>query len=88
MSAFSFNTTYQPTGDQQKDAIAQIGIMQNNAVKASLAYREITTPFLVRGFFPDVLCLSSYCAGRSGCVTGMMLALILLINKQHNTGYL
>ncbi|EEV5902032.1 conjugal transfer protein, partial [Escherichia coli] len=28
------------------------------------------------------------CAGRSGCVTGMMLALILLINKQHNTGYL
>lgn len=42
----------------------------------------------VRGFFPDVLCLSSYCAGRSGCVTGMMLALILLINKQHNTGYL
>ncbi len=25
MSAFSFNTTYQPTGDQQKDAIAQIG---------------------------------------------------------------
>ncbi|MGG9763521.1 hypothetical protein [Escherichia coli] len=38
MSAFSFNTTYQPTGDQQKDAIAQIGIMQNNAVKASLAY--------------------------------------------------
>lgn len=26
MSAFSFNTTYQPTGDQQKDAIAQIGI--------------------------------------------------------------
>ncbi|QAZ74892.1 TraN (plasmid) [Escherichia coli] len=42
----------------------------------------------IRGFFPDVLCLSSYCAGRSGCVTGMMLALILLINKQHNTGYL
>ena len=40
MSAFSFNTTYQPTGDQQKDAIAQIGIMQNNAVKASLAYRD------------------------------------------------
>ena len=26
MSAFSFNTTYQPTGDQQKDAIAQIGM--------------------------------------------------------------
>nr|WP_252366141.1 hypothetical protein [Escherichia coli] len=50
--------------------------------------RKIITPFLARGFFPDVLCLSSYCAGRSGCVTGMMLALILLINKQHNTGYL
>lgn len=55
---------------------------------SGVLYREITTPFLVRGFFPDVLCLSSYCAGRSGCVTGMMLALILLINKQHNTGYL
>lgn len=40
MNAFSFNTTYQPTGDQQKDAIAQIGIMQNNAVKASLAYQS------------------------------------------------
>lgn len=39
MSAFSFNTTYQPTGDQQKDAIAQIGIMQNRAVQANLAYR-------------------------------------------------
>ncbi|MCD9175296.1 hypothetical protein LUW83_21430 [Escherichia coli] len=38
MSAFSFNTTYQPTGDQQKDAIAQIGIMQNRAVQANLAY--------------------------------------------------
>ena len=37
MSAFSFNTTYQPTGDQQKDAIAQIGIMQNRAVQANLA---------------------------------------------------
>ncbi|MBR7887286.1 hypothetical protein G3M52_27395, partial [Escherichia coli] len=31
MSAFSFNTTYQPTGDQQKDAIAQIDIVQNRA---------------------------------------------------------
>ncbi|MJJ06402.1 hypothetical protein DQF27_16095 [Escherichia coli] len=38
MSAFSFNTTYQPTGDQQKDAIAQIDIMQNRAVQANLAY--------------------------------------------------
>ena len=35
MSAFSFNTaSYQPTGDQQKDAIAQMGIMQNRAVQA------------------------------------------------------
>ncbi|HFB2151276.1 TPA: hypothetical protein ABRA77_004914 [Escherichia coli] len=42
MSAFSFNTTYQPTGDQQKDAIAQIGIMQNRAVQANLAY--LSTP--------------------------------------------
>ncbi|WP_230633555.1 hypothetical protein [Klebsiella pneumoniae] len=40
MSAFSFNTTYQPTGDQQKDAIAQIGIMQNRAVQANLAYQS------------------------------------------------
>ncbi|EFG3007708.1 hypothetical protein BOZ89_004988 [Escherichia coli] len=30
----------------------------------------------------------SDCAGHSGIVTGMMLALILMINKQHNTGYL
>ena len=36
MSAFSFNTTYQPTGDQQKDA----GIMQNRAVQANLAYQS------------------------------------------------
>nr|UPG26344.1 hypothetical protein J4V74_000350 [Escherichia coli] len=35
-----FNTTYQPTGDQQKDAIAQIGIMQNRAVQANLAYQS------------------------------------------------
>ncbi|MBZ9383966.1 hypothetical protein H5V01_23405 [Escherichia coli] len=41
MSAFSFNTTYQPTGDQQKDAIAQIDIMQNRAVQANLAYLRI-----------------------------------------------
>ncbi|EAO6910705.1 hypothetical protein NXF08_003651 [Escherichia coli] len=40
MSAFSFNTTYQPTGDQQKDAIAQIDIMQNRAVQANLAYQS------------------------------------------------
>ena len=40
MSAFYFNTTYQPTGDQQKDAIAQIGIMQNRAVQANLAYQS------------------------------------------------
>ncbi len=40
MSAFSFNTTYQPTGDQQKDAIAQIDIMQNRAVQANLAYQN------------------------------------------------
>ncbi|EPB8414665.1 hypothetical protein [Escherichia coli] len=40
MSAFSFNTTYQPTGDQQKDAIAQIGIMQNRTVQANLAYQS------------------------------------------------
>lgn len=35
-------------------------------------YREIITPFLVRRFFPDVLCLSSGCAGRSGTVTGVV----------------
>ena len=40
MSAFSFNTTYQPTGDQQKDAIAQIDIMQSRAVQANLAYQS------------------------------------------------
>ncbi|HFI6912682.1 TPA: hypothetical protein ACGSBS_004768 [Escherichia coli] len=47
MSAFSFNTTYQPTGDQQKDAIAQIDIMQNRAVQANLAYQGF------RGHFCD-----------------------------------
>ncbi len=46
------------------------------------------TPFLARGCFPCLLYLSSYRSGRSGCVTGMMLTLILIINKQHNTGYL
>ena len=40
MSAFSFNTAYQPTGDQQKDSIAQIDIMQNRAVQANLAYKS------------------------------------------------
>lgn len=40
MSAFSFNTTYQPIGDQQKDAIAQIDIMQSRAVQANLAYQS------------------------------------------------
>ena len=40
MSAFSFNSTYQPTGDQQKDAIAQIDIMQSRAVQANLAYQS------------------------------------------------
>ena len=40
MSAFSFNTAYQPTGDQQKDAIAQIDIMQNRAVQANLSYQS------------------------------------------------
>ena len=34
--------------------------------------RKIITPFLARGFFPDVLCLSSGCAGRSGAVTGVV----------------
>ncbi|WP_096217423.1 conjugal transfer protein TraP [Escherichia coli] len=48
MSAFSFNTTYQPTGDQQKDAIAQIDIMQNRAVQANLAYRAADAADYVR----------------------------------------
>lgn len=34
--------------------------------------RKIITPFLARGFFPDVLCLSSGCAGHSGAVTGVV----------------
>ncbi|HFD3177939.1 TPA: hypothetical protein ACF21L_004958 [Escherichia coli] len=58
MSAFSFNTTYQPTGDQQKDAIAQIDIMQNRAVQANLAYWTTQTAFCIwtrRGcFWPGV----------------------------------
>lgn len=55
---------------------------------SGVACRKIITPFLARRFFPDVLWLSSGCAGHSGVVTGMILTLILLINKQHNTGYL
>lgn len=34
--------------------------------------RKIITPFLARRLFPDVLCLSSGCAGRSGAVTGVV----------------
>ncbi|AEJ59981.1 IncF transfer protein TraK (plasmid) [Escherichia coli UMNF18] len=34
--------------------------------------RKIITPFLARGFFPDILRLSSGCAGRSGAVTGVV----------------
>ncbi|EHW5880177.1 hypothetical protein V9O55_004700 [Escherichia coli] len=47
MSAFSFNTAYQPTGDQQKDAIAQIDIMQNRAVQANLAYLTMSVRLIV-----------------------------------------
>lgn len=34
--------------------------------------REIITPFLARGFFPDFLRLPSGCAGRSGTVKGVV----------------
>ena len=37
---FKLEAPYQPTGDQQKDAIAQIDIMQNRAVQANLAYQS------------------------------------------------
>lgn len=40
MSVFSFYITYQPGGAQQKNAIAQIYIMQNRAVQANLAYQS------------------------------------------------
>lgn len=39
---------------------------------SGVVYRKIITPFLARRFFPDVLCLSSGCAGRSGTVTGVV----------------
>lgn len=39
---------------------------------SGVACRKIITPFLARRFFPDVLCLSSGCAGRSGAVTGVV----------------
>ncbi|EJN5462071.1 hypothetical protein NQB57_004288 [Escherichia coli] len=63
MSAFSFNTTYQPTGDQQKDAVAQIDIMQSRAVQANLAYQSsldaetlmVTGSFKPSGLFPPAL---------------------------------
>lgn len=86
----SGNTTVKATFGKDSSVVKWVGRPCDDGADcwSGVLYREITTPFLVRGFFPDVLCLSSYCAGRSGCVTGMMLALILLINKQHNTGYL
>ncbi len=71
------------------DAAAVAGLVMTVLTVGLVSCTGKSLPrFWYRGFFPDVLCLSSYCAGRSGCVTGMMLALILLINKQHNTGYL
>ncbi|HHW0948007.1 TPA: hypothetical protein ACUSXN_003472 [Escherichia coli] len=38
MSAFVFRTTFKPTGDQQKDAIAHIEVMQERAVKAFVSW--------------------------------------------------
>ncbi len=48
--------------------------------------REIITPFLARRLFPDVLCLSSGCAGRSGAVTGVVsLSRKRMIRQRQNT---
>ncbi|XIS92541.1 hypothetical protein AB2I82_24730 (plasmid) [Escherichia coli] len=38
MSAFAFRTTFKPTGDQQKDAITHIEVMQERAVKAFVSW--------------------------------------------------
>lgn len=38
MSAFIFRTTFKATGDQQKDAITQIEVMQEQAVKAFVSW--------------------------------------------------
>lgn len=40
MSAFKFHTTFHPTGDQQKDAIAKIDILLSRAVQANLAHQH------------------------------------------------
>lgn len=70
------------------DAAAVAGLVMTVLTVGLVSCTGNHYPVSGTGIFSDVLCLSSYCAGRSGCVTGMMLALILLINKQHNTGYL
>lgn len=58
-------------GDDQR-RIEKLG-QDNGADRWSgVVCRKIITPFLARGFFPDVLCLSSGCAGRSGAVTGVV----------------
>ncbi|OWD79037.1 hypothetical protein, partial [Escherichia coli] len=36
--AFAFRTTFKPTGDQQKDAITHIEVMQERAVKAFVSW--------------------------------------------------
>lgn len=55
------------------DAAAVAGlVMTVLTVGPGVLCREIITPFLARRLFPDVLCLSSGCAGRSGAVTGVV----------------
>ena len=63
------------------DAAAVAGLVMTVLTVGLVFCTGKSLPVSGTGFFPDVLCLSSYCAGRSGCVTGMMLALILLINN-------
>ncbi|UIV04190.1 hypothetical protein H6S20_29535 (plasmid) [Escherichia coli] len=63
------------------------GAMGNRETRSGEFCRGMT---LFMSFFhvAHALFMDTDCAGHSGIVTGMMLALILMINKQHNTGYL
>ncbi len=70
------------------DAAAVAGLVMTVLTVGLVSCAGKSLPVSGPEIFPDVLWLSSGCAGHSGVVTGMILTLILLINKQHNTGYL
>ncbi len=71
------------------DAAAVAGLVMTVLTVGLVSCTGKSLPrFWYGDFFPTFYACHLTVLGRSGCVTGMMLALILLINKQHNTGYL